>query len=131
MPARIGSLVQRFYDQLWNRWDDSAVDQVLAPGFSFRGSLGRETSGREGWRRYRDQVRQGAPDFHNEVVDMVVQRTRAAARLRYTGMHTGPLLGISATSRAFSYEGAAFFTAEAGFLQSAWVLGDLDGLSVS
>jgi ketosteroid isomerase-like protein len=29
-------LVQRFYEQLWNRWDDEAVEEVLAEGFIFR-----------------------------------------------------------------------------------------------
>jgi predicted ester cyclase len=51
-----------------------------------------------------------------------------AARLRYTGTHTGRLLGIPATGRRFEYAGAAFFVAARGRLTSAWVLGDLDGL---
>ena len=50
---------------------------------------------------------------------------QAAARLRYSGTHTGPLLGYPATGRAFTYAGAAFFTAADGLLASAWVLGDL------
>ena len=53
---------------------------------------------------------------------------QAAARLRYTGTHTGPLLGIPATGRHFEYDGAAFFVAARGRLISAWVLGDLTGL---
>jgi predicted ester cyclase len=29
-------LVRRFYRDVWNRWDDQAVDQVLADDFCFR-----------------------------------------------------------------------------------------------
>lgn len=101
---------------------------MLAADFRFRGSLGEETSGREGWRAYRDQVRRAAPDFHNEVVDLLVSGERGAARLRYSGTHRGELLGLPATGRAFVYEGAAFFAAREGRLAEAWVIGDLDGL---
>ena len=121
-------LVGRFYDQLWNLWDDAAVEQVLAADFAFRGSLGEQTTGRDEWRGYRDRIRRAAPDFHNEVVDLVAAGDRAAARLQYSGTHHGPLLGIAPTGRRFSYSGAAFFAAADDRLASAWVLGDLDQL---
>ena len=122
------SLVRRFYADLWNRWDDTAVDLLLTDDFTFRGSLGDQTRGRDGWRRYREAVRAGSSDFHNEVQALVVDGDRAAARLWYTGTHDGPLGGISPSGRRFGYAGAAFFTARAGQLSDAWVLGDLAGL---
>lgn len=121
-------LVRAFYDDLWNRWDDAAVDAVLSPVFEFRGSLGTSTVGRDGWRSYRDTVRAGSSDFHNEVVTLVSDSDSAAARLLYSGTHTGPLLDVPATGRRFEYAGAAFFTVEDGLLASAWVLGDLEAL---
>jgi predicted ester cyclase len=124
----IGVMIEKFYGELWNRWDDSAVDAILSPRFTFRGSLGQETSGRQEWRQYRDLVREGSADFHNEIVDLVCDGGLAAARLRFTGTHTGPLLGLQATLRRFEYAGAAFFTADEQWLTSAWVLGDLDAL---
>lgn len=124
----VGNLVRRFYADLWNRWDDSAVDEVLAEDFAFRGSMGTRTHGRDGWREYRDTIRRGAPDFHNELVDLVVDGDRAAARLNYTGRHAGPLAGLPPTGRRFTYAGAAFFTSRDGRLTAAWVLGDLHGL---
>lgn len=124
----VARLVRRFYDRLWNAWDDSAVDQTLAAGFIFRGSLGPSSRGRDEWRAYRDGVRLGAPDFHNEVVDLIVGDHRAAARLQYTGTHTGMLLGQPPTGRHFTYAGAAFFTASGELLTDAWVLGDLERL---
>jgi predicted ester cyclase len=124
----IGNLVGRFYSELWNRWNDLAVEDTLSPAFTFRGSLGQQTSGWEGWRRYRDLVRAGSADFRHEIVELVCDSQRTAARLRYTGTHTGVLLGLPATQRRFEYARAAFFTADSRWLTSAWVLGDLDGL---
>ena len=67
----VRELVERFYRDAWNRWDDAAVDELLAPDFLFRGSLGDEARGRDGFRAYRDKVRAAFPDFHNEVLDVV------------------------------------------------------------
>lgn len=128
MTTSVAKLIETFYGELWNRWNDSAVDDTLSPAFSFRGSLGQQTVGRQQWRQYRDLVRGGSADFHNEIAELVCEGQRAAARLRYTGTHTGPLLGLAATQRRFEYAGAAFFTADDQCLTSAWVLGDLDGL---
>jgi predicted ester cyclase len=109
--AEIGrDLVMRFYHRLWNEWDDAAVEDTLSADFTFRGSLGDQTRGRDGWRRYRDKIRSGSPDFHNEIVDLVVAGDRATARLVFSGTHSGVLLGIEPTGRPFSYAGAAFFT---------------------
>jgi predicted ester cyclase len=121
-------LVRRFYEQLWNNWDDAGVDHTLASSFTFRGSLGQQTTGRNGWRAYRDQIRHGSSDFHNQIITLVADGDQAAARLLYSGTHTGPLLDFPPTGRAFSYSGAAFFTATEGLLTSAWVLGDLHDL---
>jgi SnoaL-like polyketide cyclase len=93
MATSITGLIERFYGELWNKWNDSAVDDTLSPDFTFRGSLGRETSGRQGWRQYRDLVHAGSADFRNEIVELVCEGERAAVRLRYTGTHTGLLLG--------------------------------------
>jgi predicted ester cyclase len=124
----VSDLVHRFYDDLWNHWDDTLVDRLLSPGFEFRGSLGNQTIGRDEWREYRDAVRAGSSDFRNAVVTLLTDQSRAAARLLYSGTHTGTLLDLPPTGRRFEYAGAAFFTAEDGMLASAWVLGDLDAL---
>ena len=125
----IEELITEFYERAWNRWDDGIVDTLLAPDFKFRGSLGIPVSGRDGWREYRDVIRAAVPDFHNEVVDLVVDGDRAAARLWYSGHHEGVLLGVPGHGAPIGYAGAAFFTRGThNMLSRAWVLGDLDGL---
>lgn len=120
--------MRAFYDRLWNAWDDSSVEAVLHPDLAFRGSLGTVTHGLAEWRGYRDAVRRGSGDFHNEVVSLVVSGDDAAARMRWTGTHTGKILGVPATGRRFAYEGGAFFTAANGLIVRAWVVGDVDSL---
>jgi predicted ester cyclase len=121
-------LVRRFYEELWNRWDDSAVDDVLSPSFEFRGSLGDATVGRDAWRGYRDKLHRAVPDLHNEIVELVSSRGRAAARLVFSGHHHGVLLGHQGHGGPIRYEGAAFFRCADGQLAAAWVLGDIEAL---
>jgi predicted ester cyclase len=120
--------VRRFYEDAWNRWDDSQVDELLADDFEFRGSLGDEVRGRAGWRGYRDKVRAAVPDFHNEIVDLVTSSDRAAVRLWCTGHHRGLLLGREGRGASIGYAAAGFFRVADGRLVNAWVLGDLDSL---
>jgi steroid delta-isomerase-like uncharacterized protein len=124
----VRALVTRFYAVLWNAWDDAAVETVLADDFAFRGSLGTETTGRDGWRTYRDAVRQAAPDFRNDLIELVCEGDRAAARLVCSGHHRGQLLGLPGSGRPFRYDVTAFFRCRNGRLAEAWVLGDLEGL---
>ena len=128
MESTEAALVRRFYDDAWNRWDDSVVDTLLDSDFEFRGSLGNEVRGRDGWRAYRDLVRQAAPDFHNEIVDLVTAPGQAAARLVCSGHHHGELLGRPGTGQPIRYAVAAFFRCADDRLLSAWVLGDLETL---
>jgi predicted ester cyclase len=121
-------MVGRFYGDVWNRWDDAAVDELLADDFVFRGSLGDEAHGRDGFRAYRHKVCLAFPDFRNEIIELVADGERAAVRLRCTGSHEGELFGIVPTGRRVAYQAAAFFRSREGLLCEAWVLGDLDDL---
>jgi hypothetical protein len=84
----ITTLVGRFYDRLWNAWDEASVGETLATGFTFRGSLGQSSTGRDGWRRYRDIVRRGSSDFHNDVIELVAAGDRAGGRRRLADQPT-------------------------------------------
>jgi steroid delta-isomerase-like uncharacterized protein len=122
------TLVQRYYDELWNRWDLGLVDRLLADDLTFRGSLGVQVQGRAGFRRYVELVRRAFPDFHNTVEDLLVDGDRVAARLTYRGTHRGALFGMAASGRVVSYGGLALFRIRDGRIADGWVLGDTLGL---
>ena len=49
-------LVHRFYEQIWDAHDASAIPQVLHEDFAFRGSLGQELRGHDGFSGYVSNV---------------------------------------------------------------------------
>lgn len=122
------ALLERFYHEMWDRFDKSAFPDILAEDFRFRGSLGQTTTGWDEFGAYVDFVQRAFPDFRNIIEDVVSEGDRAFARLTYRGTHRGELFGIAPTGRAIEYAGAALFRFQGGRIAEVWVLGDVHGL---
>ena len=122
------NLVARYYDEMWNKWNFTLVDKLLAKEILFRGSLGAETHGRAAFCNYMRRVQSAFPDFRNEIEDIIAERNRVFTRLTYTGTHRGEIFGLAPTGRKVSYAGAALYRIENGQVAHGWVLGDLIGL---
>jgi steroid delta-isomerase-like uncharacterized protein len=118
-------LIHRFYDEMWNPGNFAKVDELIAEGIVFRGSLGNEMRGREGFRGYMRKVQSAFPDFHNAVEEIVAEGDRVVTRMTYSGTHRGELFGVAPTGKKIAYAGAAFFRIEDGKVAEGWVLGDL------
>jgi steroid delta-isomerase-like uncharacterized protein len=122
------TLIDRFYNDMWNRFDTSVFPEILQPDITFRGSLGQVTVGFEQLADYIAFIYAFAPDFHNEVVLTITENDKTFARLLYRGTHQGELFGLPATGRRFEYAGAAVFTVRDDLISDVWVLGDIYGL---
>lgn len=117
-------LVRCYYEQLWNQWDAHAIDQLIAPGIVFRGSLGMTVTGVDAFRNYLDTVRRAFPDFHNCIEDLIAEGDQVVARLAYSGTHRGELFGLPPTGRAVQYDGIALFRLVDHKISEGWVMGD-------
>lgn len=125
----VGELVRSFYAEIWNRGDLSFVPVLLQDEFTFRGSLGEQRRGHAGFAEYVQMVRGALGDYRCDILDLVAEGTRAFARMRFSGVHRGELLGRAPTGRRVEWAGAALFTVgEDGRLSDLWVLGDVHGL---
>lgn len=121
-------LVESFYDDVWNRRDIDAARRIIAPDFRFRGSLGPEKRGLDGFLDYLDAVHAALDGFTCIVEDLVETPERAAARMRFRGVHQAELFGVPATGKTIEWSGAAFFTVRQEQLAELWVLGDVDAV---
>jgi predicted ester cyclase len=122
------ALVRRYYEEMWNRWNDALADELIDGAITFRGSLGVAVQGRGAFKDYIRTVRAAFPDFHNHIEDLIAESDRVVARLTYTGTHSGELFGIRATGRQIAYAGVAIFHIALGRVVEGWVLGDVHGL---
>lgn len=121
-------LVQRYYDELWNRWDYALIDEMISEAFVFRGSIGLTTQGRAEFKEYMNTIRAAFPDFLNTVEELIAEANKVVAVLTYTGTHQGKIFGVAPTGKHIRYAGTAIFQIEAGQMVSGWVLGDRLGL---
>ena len=123
-------LIERFYDDMWNRFDKTVFGEILHRDIQFRGSLGQTKVGFDEFGDYVDYIQTFAPDFHNTVLTTITEGNQTFARLSYTGTHQGEVFGIAATGKRFEYAGAAMFTFSDGLISEVWVLGDIHGLTL-
>ena len=76
------ALVRRFYEEVWSRIDEDVAREILHPDFAFRGSLGSERRGVDGFVDYVHSVHAALREYRCTIVDIVATETRAAARMR-------------------------------------------------
>ena len=127
MPG-LRAQVERFYHDIWNSHDKTAIPAVLHRDFSFRGSLGEERRGHDGFADYLDKVHRALDDYRCIIEELVVEPPKAFARMTFRGVHVDEFLGYAPTGKPVRWAGAALFTFEGEKIKDAWVLGDLKGL---
>ena len=121
-------LVRQFYDDVWNRADETLARTILTPKFTFRGSLGFEKSGPEGFIGYMRTIHAALAGYTCTIEDLFATETRAAARMTFSGRHRAEFFGSAPTGRQITWSGAAFFTFSARQISELWVLGDIDAI---
>lgn len=126
--ADAGGLVRRFYDVVWNKADEQVAREILHPNFSFRASLGPERQGLDGFINYMRAIHAALGDYTCTVDELLVDGTKAAARMTFGGRHQGEFFGVPGTGHPIAWAGAAFFETDGRQITRLWVLGDVDGV---
>jgi steroid delta-isomerase-like uncharacterized protein len=129
VPASAQLLVERFYLEVWNHCDERLAREILHPALEFRGSLGTTLQGVEGFIGYLRAVHRTLGDYRCQIEDLIANETRAAARMRFGGLHREPLLGYPATHKPVSWPAGAFFSTDGDRITRIWVIADLDALT--
>lgn len=120
--------VRKFYDIIWNQHDHSAIPEILDERVKFRGSLGLERQGHQGFADYLDMVHDALGEFNCSIEALVCDPPQAFAKMIFSGIHKGQLIGYAPTGKRVTWCGAALFTFAAGKVSELWVLGDLTAL---
>ena len=122
------NLVKKFVAEIWNRGEVDLIPQVCSPALRFNGNAGFDKIGHDGLARMVATIRDALDDYHCEIHSMVVENNKAFCRLRFTGKHSGPLLGYEPTGKVVAWMGATEFTCQNGKILKVWELGDVKSL---
>jgi predicted ester cyclase len=134
MALRSGALspqkevVRKFYKDMWDNADVALVPEIFHEGFTFRGSLGPTLVGHAQFCDYVRWVTDALGDYTSDILVMIEEGNKVAAKLRFHGIHRKPLFDHAATGAHVWWHGAPVFTFRDGKVEDLWVLGDIHGL---
>jgi predicted ester cyclase len=122
------ALVERFYHRVWNKGDEAEAREILDSDFRFRGSLGSELHGPDGFIAYMRSVHAALEGFNCQIDEVIAGADCAAARMTFYGRHRGKFFGIEPTGKEIRWSGAAFFKTRGSKIVELWVLGDIEAI---
>ena len=110
---------------MWNRGELDVLDEIMAPDYlNHSPGLPNPERGPAGLKPIVRALRQGIPDLHYEILDMVIAPDKAAIYLRVTGTHRGDLFGIRATGKKIDVRQMQIEWISAGRITQHWRITD-------
>lgn len=96
-PDEQKAIVSRYLDEAWNKANLAVIDELMAPDYRRYTAAG--TLDRERQKQRIGAFHAGLPDLRLVVERMLAEGDEVAFRIRVSGTHDGPLLGIAPTHR--------------------------------
>lgn len=115
--------IHRWFEEVWNKKREDAVDEMLAPngvGHGLTDPDGNEIVGPEAFKKLQRAFTSAYPDMRITVEDTVVEGDKIAARCRVTGSHQGDGIGVSPTRQPVEFTGMLIVNVKDGKIIEAW-----------
>ncbi|ADH64395.1 protein of unknown function DUF1486 [Allomeiothermus silvanus DSM 9946] len=123
------TIFRRFVDEVINRGDLGAVDELLAPSYHQHDPLiPGLPGGREGAKQLFALLHAGFPDLSVTLEDLVAEGERVAARSRWRGTHRGEFLGIRPTDQVIDFENLELVRIRQGQILKHWGLSRISSI---
>jgi steroid delta-isomerase-like uncharacterized protein len=117
------ALLRRWFDEVWNKGNAEAIDELFAPDGVAHGLSDDESMPMKGpsdFRPFHTAFRGAFPDIEVIVEDMIAEGDKVVARCSVRGKHTGDNLGIKASNSPVLFTGIAIVRIRDGKIVEAW-----------
>ena len=117
------ALLQRWFDEVWNKQRPEAIDEMLAPDAIVHGLSDDPESpleGPSGFKPFHETFRGAFPDVEVVIEDMVAEGNKVAVRCSVRAKHSGDNLGIAASGAPVDFTGIAIVRVKDGKIVEAW-----------
>ena len=124
-------VVERLH-ALWNSGNLAAIPRVYAPDFVSHMPKGWDASefrGHAGVRQAVQRIRSAFPDWHETIVDMIIEGDRVVSRYISRGTHQGPFLGLEPTGKRVEVDEISIYRIADGKIAEQWCLADDGGMA--
>jgi steroid delta-isomerase-like uncharacterized protein len=123
------ALIGRFIEEIFNRGNMSAADEILAPNFVEHEVLPPGIpDGREGVIVMTSMLRSAFPDFKATIEDTLAEGDKVVIRMTWSGTHKGEFMGIPATGKRVSIGVIDIIRVAGGKLVEHW--GQMDSMGL-
>jgi steroid delta-isomerase-like uncharacterized protein len=100
------ALLQRYFEEAWNKGNLSVLDEIIAPDYiNHSPAIPGLPPGPDGLKPIMTAFRSAFPDLHFTVDDQIAEGDTVASRWTLTGTHLGEFMGVPATSKPISVTG--------------------------
>jgi steroid delta-isomerase-like uncharacterized protein len=103
-PEENKEIVRRYQEAL-NRNDLGALDTLVASDIALPASVPGFPAGIEGVKQIHQATVEAWPDLKTEIVDMIAEGDKVAARIVMTATPQKPLMGVPPTGKSFRMNG--------------------------
>ena len=117
------ALVQRWFNEVWNKGRVEAIDEMLAADGVAHGlseDAENPMKGPADFKPFHETFRGAFPDIEVIVEDMIAEGDKVAARCVVRGKHSGDHLGVAASNAPVDFTGVAIVRIKDGKIVEAW-----------
>ena len=128
MAARNAELSRRIFEDVWNRKNLSAIDDLISADYVHHDANSPAASGIDGYKQFVNYYMNAFPDAHFTIDDAFTDGQNEVTRWTVVGTHEGELAGIPRTGRRFSVTGITIARIANGKITESWNNWDALGL---
>lgn len=122
------ALFRRWYEDVVNDNDYSAVEELLAPDYRAHFPGAPEPVDSDGHKGMVEMFAAAFPDWHESVQDVIAEGDKVVIRVTAGGTQQGDFQGMAPTGRTVTITGIGIARIENGRIAESWW--DFDGLGL-
>jgi steroid delta-isomerase-like uncharacterized protein len=128
MADNAKAVFNRYAEELWNRRNEAAINELIAPDFVGRIAGAPDIVGIEAYKQFFTAAFAAFPDARSTVDQMLADGDRVAAHWSFQGTHQGEYAGIAPTGKNITSTTTAIYHIASGKIAEIW--GDSDNLGL-
>jgi steroid delta-isomerase-like uncharacterized protein len=129
MSAANKAIVQRLYEEVWNRRKLEVIKEIISPSHALQApNLSGSSIGPEAYKRNVLAFLAGFPDLRWSIEDTIAEKDKVVACWTISGTHKGDYLGIPATNKKVSVEGITIHNVAGGKIMDSYSNWDVLGM---
>jgi steroid delta-isomerase-like uncharacterized protein len=122
------SITRRWIEQGWNQGNLAVINEIYDPNFLQHEPEPATVNSAEALKHYVGAFRNGMPDLHFSIDDLIAEGDKVVWRFTATGTHQAELWGIPPTGKKSTVTGIVEFRFANSRIAEAWVNFDTLGM---